>query len=159
MLQRKLITAATAVAALALGTVAASAEDQLKTYSKKAAFDDVKADVADAIIGKGLTVDYRGNIGGMLDRTGKDVGSDKKVYKSAEYVTFCSAKLSRAMMEADSGNMGFCPYVVFYYEAADKPGEIVVGYRRPGEGKNDAAKKALKDIDDLLDGIVKAATK
>ena len=158
MLHRKLIEAVAAAALLGLGTMAASA-DQLKTTSKKAAFDDVKADVADAIIGKGLTVDYRGNIAGMLDRTGKDVGSDKKVYKAAEYVTFCSAKLSRAMMEAASGNMGFCPYVVFYYEAADKPGEIVVGYRRPGEGKNDAAKKALKDIDDLLDGIVKEATK
>lgn len=158
MLHRKLIEAVAAAALLGLGTMAASA-DQLKTTSKKAAFDDVKADVADAIIGKGLTVDYRGNIAGMLDRTGKDVGSDKKVYKAAEYVTFCSAKLSRAMMEADSGNMGFCPYVVFYYEAADKPGEVVVGYRRPGEGKNDAAKKALKDIDDLLDSIVKEATK
>ena len=158
MLHLKLIEAVAAAALLGLGTMAASA-DQLKTTSKKAAFDDVKADVADAIIGKGLTVDYRGNIAGMLDRTGKDVGSDKKVYKAAEYVTFCSAKLSRAMMEADSGNMGFCPYVVFYYEAADKPGEVVVGYRRPGEGKNDAAKKALKDIDDLLDSIVKEATK
>lgn len=159
MLRHPLNTAlAAASAALLLGTFAASA-DQLKTYSKKASFDDVKADVSDAIIGKGLTVDYRGNIGAMLDRTGKDVGSTKQIYKSAEYVTFCSSKLSRAMMEADSGNMGYCPYVVFYYETADKPGEVVVGFRRPGEGKNDAAKKALKDIDDLLDGIVQAATK
>lgn len=158
MLRRPMTCILAAAAVLAAGTFAADA-DPLKSYSKKAAFDDVKADVADAIIAKGLTVDYRGNLGAMLDRTGKDVGSTKKIYKSAEYVTFCSAKLSRAMMEADAANMGYCPYVVFYYEAADKPGEIVVGYRQPGEGKNDASKKALKDIDDLLDGIVKEATK
>ncbi len=156
----KVLTGGMAVAvALALGTAGVLADEALKSYSKKAPFDDVKADVADAIIAKGLTVDYRGNIAGMLDRTGKDVGSDKKIYKAAEYVTFCSAKLSRAMMEADSSNMGICPYVVFYYETADNPGTVVVGYRRPGEGKGDASKKALKEIDDLLDGIAKAATK
>lgn len=158
MLRRKTTTALATACALIAGTLVASA-DPLKTYSKKGSFDDVKADVSDAIIAKGLTVDYRGNIGAMLDRTGKDVGSDKKIYKSAEYVTFCSAVLSRAMMEADAGNMGYCPYVVFYYESVDKPGEVVVGYRRPGEGKTDASTAALKNIDDLLDGIVKSATK
>ena len=67
----------------------------------------------------------------MLERTGADVGSTKKIYANAEFFMFCSAKLSRAMIEADPANVGYCPYVVFLYEAAEKPGEIVVGYRRP----------------------------
>jgi hypothetical protein len=29
------------------------------------------------------------------------------------------------MMEADLGNIAFCPFVVFIYEAANKPGETV----------------------------------
>ena len=76
-----------------------------------------------------------------------------------EFLTFCSAKLSRAMMEADLANVGFCPYVVFVYEAAGKPGETVVGYRRPAITGNDASKAALAEIDKLLDGIVKDAVK
>lgn len=158
MSRRTFASIAAAGATLMLGAVAADA-DQLKSYTKKAAFDDVRADISDAVIKQGLTIDYRGNIGGMLDRTGADVGSTKKVYKQAEFITFCSARLSRAMMEADPANMGFCPYVIFYYEPADQPGQIVVGYRRPDEGKNPASKAALAAIDSLLDGIVKEAAK
>ena len=94
----------------------------------------------------------------MLERTGADVGSNKQIYVNAEFVLFCSAKLSRAMVEADPGNLGYCPYVVFLYEAAATPGEIVVGYRRPAAG-NEASKQALAAIDALLDGIVKEAVK
>jgi hypothetical protein len=50
--------------------------------------------------------------------------------------------------------------VVFIYEAAAKPGETVVGYRRPSVvSSSEASKKALADIDALLDGIVKDAVK
>jgi hypothetical protein len=64
------------------------------------------------------------------------------------------------MMEADLGNIAFCPFVVFIYEAANKPGETVVGYRKPPLGSaSEVSKKALADIDALLDGIVKDAVK
>jgi hypothetical protein len=71
---------------------------------------------------------------------------------------FCSAKLSRAMMEADLGNIGFCPYVIFVYEAAARPGETVVGYRRPISGGGTAS-PVLAEIDSLLDAIAKDAVK
>ena len=146
------------VAALIGATGAALAQD-VRTYAKKAAFDDVKFELTNAIIARGLTVDYTGAIGKMLERTGADVGSTKPLYANAEFLTFCSAKLSRAMMEADLANVGICPYVVFVYEAAGKPGETVVGYRRPAIIGNDASKVALAEIDKLLDGIVKDAVK
>ncbi len=95
----------------------------------------------------------------MLARTGKDVGSEKQIYRHAEYVTFCSAKLSRAMMEADPANIAMCPYVIFFYETAAKPGEVVVGYRRPVLRGNDKSKAALKEVDALLAGILKEAAK
>ena len=132
---------------------------EVRSYAKRAAYDDVKFELTNAIVNRGLTVDYTGQIGKMLERTGPDVGSSKLLYKQAEFLTFCSAKLSRAMMEADATNIGFCPYVVFIYEPADKPGETVVGYRRPPPGGSDASKKALAEIDALLDGIVKDAVK
>jgi hypothetical protein len=131
----------------------------LKTYSKKGGYEDVKFELNDAIVRRGLAIDYTGHINNMLERTGADVGSTRRVYNNAEFVTFCSAKLSRDMIEADPANVGFCPFVVFLYEAADKPGEIVVGYRQPLPSGNAASNKALAAVDALLDGIVKDAVK
>jgi hypothetical protein len=131
----------------------------LKTYSKKGSYEDVKFELNDAIIRRGLAIDYTGHINSMLERTGADVGSTRRVYKNAEFFMFCSAKLSRAMIEADPANLGYCPYVVFLYEAADKPGEIVAGYRRPLPSGNAASNPALAAVEELLDGIVKDAVK
>jgi hypothetical protein len=151
-------TAATAAALVCLASAAAA--DEVRSYAKKAAFDDVKFELGNAIIARGLTVDHTGQIGRMLERTGADVGSTRPLYAHAEFVTFCSAKLSRAMMEADPANIAFCPYVIFIYEAADRPGETVVGYRRPQSAAgSEAARKSLADVDALLDGIVKDALK
>jgi uncharacterized protein (DUF302 family) len=134
--------------------------DEVRLFETKGNYADVKADLANAIVNKGLVNDYNGNIGAMLSRTGADVGSTKAIYKSAEYLTFCSAKLSRAMMEADPANMAFCPFVVFVYEPADKPGVVVVGYRRPqAEKGNDATKKVLGEVAAMLESIAKEATK
>ncbi len=88
-----------------------------------------------------------------------DVGSTKPIYKKAEFVTFCSAKLSRAMMEANPANIGYCPYVVFVYETVAKPG-VVIGYRVPTKAKaSPATKAALAEIDKMLAGIIKEAAK
>ena len=145
---------------LATAGIAPSAHaQQLTTYSKAASFDDVKFDLANAITNRGLVVDFTGNVGAMLTRTGKDVGSSKVIYKNAEYVSFCSAKLSRDMMEADAGNAGFCPFVMFIYEAAATPGTVVVGYRQLPATGSEASRKALAAVAAMLDGIAKEATK
>lgn len=156
----KVLALAAGALALTAAMVAPAAADDLRLFEKKGAYADVKSDLANAIVNRGLVNDYTGNIGGMLERTGKDVGSTKPIYKSAEYMTFCSAKLSRTMMEADPTNMAFCPFVVFAYEPADKPGTVVVGYRVPASAKaNDATKKALGEVEKMLESIAKEATK
>jgi hypothetical protein len=147
---------AVCLCASALFVGIAAAQD-VRSYTSKAGFDEVQFELTNAIIARGLTIDYTGNIGRMLERTGPDVGSVKPLYRKAEFVLFCSAKLSRAMMEADLGNIGFCPFVIFIYEPAARPGETVVGYRRPISG--DAAAPVLAEIDSLLDGIVKDAVR
>ena len=136
----------------------AMAQD-LKTFEKSAPFEDVKFDLANAITNRGLVADFTGNVGGMLARTGRDVGSTRQVYKQSEYVVFCSAQLSREMMEADAANAGFCPFVMFIYEAVAAPGKVVVGYRRFPQGSNEASRKAFAAIETLLDGIAKEAVK
>jgi Domain of unknown function DUF302 len=152
---RRLLATCVVLACLTLGAFA----DDVRTYAKKAPYEDVKFELTNAIIDRGLSIEFTGQIGRMLERTGADVGSTKPLYRQAEFLAFCSAKLSRAMMEADLANVGFCPYVVFIYEAAEKPGETVIGYRRPSSSGSDASKKALAEIDALLDGIIRDAVK
>jgi hypothetical protein len=143
---------------VAVAGAASAAQEDVKLYAVPGKYEDVKTDLTAAIVNQGLVIDFVGNINAMLTRTGADVGSTKPVYLAAEYVMFCSAKLSRAMMEADPRNMAFCPYVMFVYEAAAKPGEIVIGYRRPLGGASEVSKAALVEIDALLDKIAREAT-
>ena len=141
---------------LAAGAVAAGA---FQSRTKAGSYEDVKFDLTNAIIERGLVVDFTGNVAGMLERTGADVGSTKKLYRNAEYFLFCSAKLSREMMEADPANMGLCPFVVFIYEREDKPGEIVVGFHEPVSRGGPASAGAIKAVQTLLLDILSEATK
>jgi uncharacterized protein (DUF302 family) len=129
------------------------------TYSKKGAkFDDVRDDLKLAIEGKGLVVDYESYVNRMLERTGKDVGSTRKLYADAQAFVFCSAALSRKTMETDPANMAMCPYSIVVYETLKHPGTVHVAYRRPWRPDGSAASKAaLKEVEALLDGIARKA--
>lgn len=131
---------------------------ELKSLSTQGEYADVVDYVENSIINKGLTIDYSGEVNRMLDRTGADVGSTKSIYTGAKFFLFCSATLSREMMEADARTMGLCPFSVYVYEAKAEPGVVHVGYRRPGEGANEAANKVLVKIDKLLESIITEAT-
>lgn len=149
------------VAAAALAPLAAApahADDILRTATVKGSFADARGFLQDSIVNQGLKIDYNGKIGDMLKRTGADVGSSKDIYADAEYFTFCSSKLSRSMMEADPLNVGMCPYMMFVYEPAGKPGEVTIGYRAAAMRGNDASKAALGEINALLDKILKDAS-
>ena len=131
----------------------------LMLVNTKAKFEDVKDDVVNAVTKRGLVVDYTAHIGTMLDRTAKDVGATKQVYARAEAIQFCSATLSRKMMEADPANIAFCPYVIVIYSLAAEPGTVYVGYRRPPLVGAAGSRAALKAVDSLLSSIVREAVK
>ena len=138
-------------------SVARAAEP--RTIVKSGSYDDVHFELNNAIIVRGLNISGVGNLNAMLERTGADVGSTTEIYKSAEYISFCSAKLSRRMMEADARNIAFCPFILFIYETVAKPGEVVVGYRIP-EGRGDSGSRAaLADAEKMLESIIQDATK
>ena len=146
-------------AAIAAGlalTAPARAAD-VTEYVAEAAFADVRADLGDAVVNRGYKIDYEAHIGDMLERTSGDVGAKETVYKNAEFVQFCSAVLSRKAMEADPGNIAFCPYVLFVYERADAPGKIHVGFSRLDEQGSDESKAALAEINGVLDEIAQEA--
>ncbi|GGO59612.1 hypothetical protein SAMN05444398_1104 [Roseovarius pacificus] len=139
----------TLTAAIALTAAAASAQDMV-TYTTDQAFEDVAFGLETAIVNQGLVIDHVSHVGEMLERTRADVGSDVVLFTQADAYSFCSAMLSREVMEADPMNIAFCPYSIFVAERADTPGEVIVGYRAFPEGE-------MQKVQSLLDGIARAA--
>lgn len=113
------------------------------TYAFDGSFEDATFGVESAIVGRGLVVDWVSHVGEMLNRTAADVGSDVTVYDAADIFMFCSATLSRQMMEADPMNIAFCPYGVFVFEAE---GAVTIGYRNLPEGEMQAVQALLDEI-------------
>jgi hypothetical protein len=148
---------ATAFAILVTSGIVAESRSDVRLLSVKDNFASVKQDVIDAIIKRGLVIDYTAHIGEMLTRTAKDVGASKTIYSDAQTVQFCSATLSRRTMEADPTNVAFCPYVIFVYALPGSPGMTNVGYRRLPRVGSKQSRAAIDAVNALLDGIVRAA--
>ena len=83
----------------------------------------------------------------MLARTAVDVGSDVVLFEEADVYLFCSAVVSRKVMEADPMNIAHCPYGIF---VAEREGEVMIGYRNYPEGP-------MQEVQALLDSIVQDA--
>ncbi len=113
------------------------------TYPFDGSFDDATFAVENAIVGKGLVIDYVSHTGAMLDRTAADVGSTEKLFEAADIFLFCSAQLSREVMEADLMNIAHCPYGIF---VTDREGEVMIGYRTFPEGEMQKVQALLDDI-------------
>jgi len=140
--------------ALSLTFGEADARTELRTVMVKDTVENVKQDVIDAVINRGLVVDHTSHVGAMLKRTGKDLGATKDIYADAQTVQFCSAKLSRAMMEANPRNVGFCPFAIFVYALAAAPDTTYVGFRSlPLEG-SEASRAALRAVNELLEALL-----
>jgi uncharacterized protein (DUF302 family) len=130
-----------------LGLASAASANDAVTVPYPGSFEDAAFAVENAIVGEGLVVDHVSHVGEMLNRTGADVGSDVAIFQQADVFTFCSAVVSRAVMEADPMNIAFCPYGIF---VAETDAGVMVGYRSFPEGP-------MKQVEDLLAGIVAEA--
>ena len=125
----------------------------------KGEFGDVKERVLHAIENRGLVLNYTARIGAMLERTGKDMGAASRIYGDAELLEFCSARVSRDMMEADPRNIVFCPYSIAIYTSPKEKDKVYIAYRRPGETGSERSVKSLRAADKLLADIVAEALK
>ncbi|TCP60080.1 hypothetical protein EV663_11376 [Rhodovulum bhavnagarense] len=139
-----------AVAALAMAAGAAHAAEGTVTYTVEQAFDDVVFGLENAVTGQGLVIDSVSHTGDMLERTRADVGSDVTIFLKADIFSFCSASLSRKVMEADPMNVQFCPYDIFVLQFPDSPDQTTIGYRQYPEGP-------MKEVEALLDSIAREA--
>lgn len=130
---------------LALAFVAGSAtaqEAHVSVYD--GTFEDAAFELEQAITSQGLVIDLVSHVGDMLNRTGGDVGSDVVIYDNADIYIFCSAQVSRQVMEADPANLVHCPYSIY---VAEREGEVTLGYRDFPDGP-------MQAVEDMLGGIV-----
>ncbi len=144
---------------LAFLTGAPATAADVVVRSTKAEFGDVKERVLHAIENRGLVLNYTARIGAMLERTGKDTGAARRIYGDAEMLEFCSARVSRDMMEADPRNIVFCPYSIAIYTLPKDKDKVYVAYRRPGAISSEQSVKSLRAVDKLLADIVAEALK
>lgn len=134
-------------AALLFLASAAAADGSAVVYPFDGSFEDAAFAVEDAIVGRGLVIDYVSHTGEMLARTGADVGSDVTLFAAADVFLFCSAVVSRKVMEADPMNIAHCPYGIF---VAEREGQVMVGHRTYPDGP-------MQEVQALLDDIAREA--
>ena len=130
-------------ATLSLATSTGAFAQQAVTYAFDGSFEDAAFGVESAIVGRGLVIDFTSHVGEMLERTREDVGGDEMLFEAADIYLFCSAVVSREVMEADPMNIAHCPYGIF---VAERDGQVMVGYRDLPEGPMDEVEALLEDI-------------
>lgn len=136
-----------ALAAFAAQPVAAQSA---KLYDYAGKFEDAAFEIESAIVDRGLVVDFVSHVGEMLKRTKDDVGGAKDLYENADVFLFCSAVLSREVMEADPVNLVHCPYKIFVMQMAGSE-KVQVGYPVMPDGP-------MKKVEVLLDEIARGVT-
>lgn len=132
-------------------------DSHMALFSTKGSFQDVKDNIEFAITNRGMVINTTSHVGEMLERTGKDLGATKQIFSQAEGLEFCSATVSRRMMEADPRNIVFCPYIIYIYVLPKEPGKVYVAYRKPQPVGSADSRNALKAVDKLLYDIIQEA--
>lgn len=135
------------VAAAVAVPLAARAGGDVVVYDYAGSFEDAAFELEGAILERGFVVDHVSHVGEMLNRTAEDVGAEETLYEQADVYQFCSAVVSRKMMEADPLNIAHCPYGIFLIE---RDGQVRIGYRAMPDGP-------MQEVQALLDEIARAA--
>ena len=133
--------------ALVAAPVGASAQEVV-SFSYGGSFDDASFAIENAIINRGLVIDYTSHVGDMLNRTGEDIEGAEDIFDNAQIFLFCSAAVSRRVMEADPMNIVHCPYGIFI---AEMDGEVMIGHRDYPDGP-------MQEVEALLDAIILEAS-
>ncbi|MBN2759645.1 MAG: DUF302 domain-containing protein [Rhodobacteraceae bacterium] len=125
--------------------------DGFFTFEADGTFDDVVFAVELAITNRGLVIDSVNHIGEMLARTKEDVGGTKDLFAGAQVMSFCSADISRQVMEANLMNIQYCPYGIYVFQPAEEGASVMVGYREYSD-------KSMQPVNYLLQQIVADAS-
>lgn len=175
-----------AVVLLLITPLSALADALWVHHTVEEEFDTIKEYIEEGITNQGLVVAHRSDVGGMLERTGKDLvekvqkathtvmemASNKmgvenpvkqpataaSAFSRSEVIEFCSAKLSRKMTDADPANVIFCPYSIAIYTTANQPELVHISYLQLSKIGSSSSRPVLEEVEAMLAGIVSEAT-
>ena len=137
----------------------AAADGAVVVRAIEGRFDEIRERVVFAVQSQGLVVDHTSKVGDMLARTGKDLGETGQIFGNAEVLEFCSAFVSRRMVEADPQLLAFCPYGIAVYTLPGQPQTTYVAYHRVVTNLvSPAQKSVLQRVEELLETIVEEAS-
>ncbi len=124
------------------------------SYKIEDSFENVKLDVENAVAGHGIKINNISYIGKMLKRTAKDLGATQEIFHDAVAIEFCSATLSRNMMQKNPHNIVFCPYIIYVYALPEQPEMVYVSYRKLDSPSSNEPNTALNEAEKLLEDII-----
>ena len=155
-------------------------------HSVEEEFDTIKEYIEEGITNQGLVVAHRSDVGGMLERTGKDLVAQVQkathsvmamastqmgienpieqpkqatsIFSRSEVIEFCSAKFSRKMTDADPANVIFCPYSIAVYTTAAQPELVHISYLQLSKIGSPSSQAVLQEVEAMLGRIVSEAT-
>ena len=137
----------------------AAADGAVVVQAIQGSFEEIRERVVFAVQSQGLVVDHTSKVGNMLARTGNDLGETNQIFGDAEVLEFCSALISRRMVETDPQLLAFCPYGIAVYTLPGKPQTTYVSYRRMVTNlATPAQKNALERVEALMAAIVEEAS-
>ncbi len=116
-------------------------------------YDEIWDDLKMALNERGLVISSVSHVGEMIERTGKALGRNRKIYGKAKVMEFCSAVISRNMLEKNPHYLSFCPYQIMVYTLPDDERKVYLSYRHliwRDKGDDDV----LEAVEDLLNEMV-----
>jgi uncharacterized protein (DUF302 family) len=137
-----------------LGPGQAAAESPFAVYKSESSHEDVMEALKMAIQNRGMYINNVMHMSEMLERTGKDLGIDQKIYANAESVEFCSAVLSRKMTSEDPARIVNCPFIISVYTLPDEPDTTYIVHRKVWIGDSEGA---MQEVAEMLQALGKAA--
>jgi uncharacterized protein (DUF302 family) len=146
-----------ALTALALLPAAALAAGPYAVYESDSGFETVMEGAKTAILERGMYINNIMHMGEMLERTGKDLGMEQKIYDRAESIEFCSAVLSRKMTLEDPSRIVNCPFILSIYTLPGEPDRTYVAHRVISE-EEIAGSEIMTEVAEMLKGVAEGAT-
>jgi uncharacterized protein (DUF302 family) len=136
--------------------LAAAGAGPYAVYESGNDFETVMEGAKMAIEERGMYINDLMHMDEMLERTGKDLGMDGKIYESARSIEFCSAVLSRKMASENPARIVNCPFILSVYVLPAEPDKTYVAYRTVPEQEVQSS-KVMAEIADMLKGVAEAA--
>jgi len=142
--------------ALSLPVLSLASEGLYAVYSTSEPFDDVMENLRMAIQERGMFINNEMHMGDMLERTGKDLGFDEKIYEKAESIEFCSSVLSRKMVEEKPQRIVNCPFIISVYVLPSDPKKTHVVHRALASAEVEQS-PVMAEVAAMLKSVAEAA--